>query len=164
MCVCSLIYPACQSHLYVPYCIAVSGLMCCTAFWHIILQSAAWCAALTLAHYIAVSDLMCCAAFWHIILQSAACCAALPFGTLYCSQRPDVLHCLLAHYIAVSGLLCCTAFWHIILQSAACCAALPFGTLYYKRHEFRRRFIEYKMCVPIFPTVLSETFHILRRI
>ena len=40
----------------------------------------------------------------------------------------------------------------IILQSAACCAALPFGTLYYKRHEFRRRFIEYKMCVPISST------------
>jgi len=37
VCVCSLIYPSCKSHLYVPYCIAVSGLLCCTAFWHIIL-------------------------------------------------------------------------------------------------------------------------------
>ena len=43
----------------------------------------------------------------------------------------------------------------IILQSAACCAALPFDTLSYKRHEFRRRFIVYKMCVPILSTVLS---------
>jgi len=53
---------------------------------------------------------------------------------------------------------------HIILQSTTCCAALPFGTLSYKWHELRRRFIEYKMCVPIFSTVLSETFLILRRI
>ena len=51
----------------------------------------------------------------------------------------------------------------IILQSAACCAALPFGTLSYKRHEFRRRFIEYKMCVPNFCTVLSETFLNLKK-
>ena len=52
----------------------------------------------------------------------------------------------------------------IIFQSAACCTALPFGTLSYKRHEVWRRFIEYKMCVLIFSTVLSETFLILRRI
>jgi len=38
----------------------------------------------------------------------------------------------------------------IVLQSASCCAALHFGTLSYKRHEFRRRFIEYKMCVSDF--------------
>jgi len=36
-----------------------------------------------------------------------------------------------------------------VLQSGSCCVELPFGTLSYKRHEFRWRFIEYKMCVPI---------------
>jgi len=51
---------------------------------------------------------------------------------------------------------------HIILQSAACCAALHFGTLSYTWHEFRRGFIEYKMCVPIFSTVLSKIFIFLR--
>ena len=52
----------------------------------------------------------------------------------------------------------------ITLQSAVCCAALHFGTLSYKRHEFGRRFVEYKMFVQIFCTVLCETFLILRRI
>jgi len=37
LCVCSLIYPTCKSHLYVPYYIAVSSLLCCTAFWNIFL-------------------------------------------------------------------------------------------------------------------------------
>ena len=40
----------------------------------------------------------------------------------------------------------------IILQWAACCAALPFVTLSYKRHEFRRRFIQTKVRVPNFST------------
>jgi len=52
----------------------------------------------------------------------------------------------------------------IVLQSAACCAALPFGTLSYKRHKFRGRFIEYKMCVLNLSTVLCEAFVIVRRI
>jgi hypothetical protein len=43
--------------------------------------------------------------------------------------------------------ICC-----IILQSAACRPALHFGTLSCKLHEFRIRFIEYKMCVPNFST------------
>jgi len=85
-----------------------------------------------------------------IILQSAACCAALPFGTLSVAL-------FIQHVNLIS--MC-----RIILQSAACCAALPFSTLSYKLHEFRRRFIEYKMCVPIFSPVLSETFLILRTI
>jgi hypothetical protein len=37
VCVCSLMYPPYKSHLYMSYYIAVSGLVCCTAFWHIIL-------------------------------------------------------------------------------------------------------------------------------
>ena len=55
------------------------------------------------------------------------------------------------------------SMYRSVLQSAASYGALPFGTLSYKRHEFRRRFIEYKLCVPIFCTVLSVKFLILRR-
>jgi hypothetical protein len=39
-----------------------------------------------------------------------------------------------------------------------------FSTLFHKRHDFREKVIEHKMCVLIFSTNFSETFLILRRI
>jgi len=55
-------------------------------------------------------------------------------------------HLHVPYYSAVSGLFC------------------PFGTLSYERHEFRCRFIQYKMCVQILFTVLSQTFIIMKKI
>ena len=52
------------------------------------------------------------------------------------------------------------------ILSSATSSALPyFSTLSHKRHDFRGRekVVEHKMCVPIFSTILSETFLILRR-
>jgi hypothetical protein len=41
---------------------------------------------------------------------------------------------------------------------------LGFFTLTHKRYDFRKNYIEHKMCVLIFYINLSETFLILRRI
>jgi len=44
-----------------------------------------------------------------------------------------------------------------IMFSFVTCLALPyFSTLSHKWHDFREKFIKYKMCVLIFPTTLSE--------
>jgi hypothetical protein len=53
-----------------------------------------------------------------------------------------------------------------ILSSVACPALQYFSTSSHKRHDFREgeKGIEHEMSVLVFSTILSETFHILRRI
>jgi hypothetical protein len=51
-----------------------------------------------------------------------------------------------------------------ILPSVTCPAVHYFSTLSHKRHDFREKVIEHKMCVLIVSTNLSKTFFILRRI
>ena len=50
-----------------------------------------------------------------------------------------------------------------ILPSVACPALHYFSVLSHKRHDSRKTVIEYKICVLIVSTILSETFLILKR-
>ena len=47
----------------------------------------------------------------------------------------------------------------IMLSSVACPVLF---TLSHKRHDFRENVIGYKMRVSVFPTIMSETFVIIR--
>ena len=53
---------------------------------------------------------------------------------------------------------------HIILSSVACLAVQYFPTLYHKRHDFRKQFLNIKLCFVFSLQILSDTFLILRRI
>jgi len=50
-----------------------------------------------------------------------------------------------------------------IVSSVTCPALQYFPTLSHKRHDFRGKGTEYKICVLIFSMALSETFLTLRR-
>jgi hypothetical protein len=54
----------------------------------------------------------------------------------------------------------------LLLPSAACPALQYFSVLSHTRHDFRgkKKVTRHKVRVLIFPTNMSETFHILRRI
>ena len=56
------------------------------------------------------------------------------------------------------------SFAIIILSYVAHPSLQYFSTLSPKRHDFREKVIEHKMCVLIFSTTLSETFLIIRSI
>ena len=84
-------------------------------------------------------------------------------------------HCWRGKKYVLHNLSVCLKPYVSSMQTSSLCSLLHrsqqpavlhciLGTLSYKRHEFRRRFIEYKMCVPMFCTVLCETFLTLRRI
>jgi len=49
-----------------------------------------------------------------------------------------------------------------VLSTVVCPAPQYFSTLSHKRHDFKKEKVEQKMCVLFFPTLLSETFLILR--
>jgi hypothetical protein len=51
-----------------------------------------------------------------------------------------------------------------ILPSAASLVSSDFSTVSYKRHGFREKLFEHKMCVFILSTILFETLLIVRRI
>jgi hypothetical protein len=55
-------------------------------------------------------------------------------------------------------------FLHGIILSFVAGLAVRFSTLSHKRHDFKKEFIEHKICVPASPQLLCETFLIRRRI
>ena len=54
------------------------------------------------------------------------------------------------------------ASYYIVIGSMSGCSL--FSTLCHKRHDFRKSVIEHKLCVLICVQILTENFHILRRI
>ena len=67
--------------------------------------------------------------------------------------------------VGVCSLLSRTQSAYAVLYCHLCPAPLHniFLTLSHKRHDFRKKVTEHKMCVLIFSTILCETFLILRR-
>jgi hypothetical protein len=82
-------------------------------------------------------------------------------------------HCCLGKAISITYCECVSValviqhtkrMRRIILWSVVCPAVPYISTLSHKRHDFRKKVIEYKMCVLTFLQLLSATFLILRRI
>ena len=76
----------------------------------------------------------------------------------HCGSR-ELINITYSEWVFVSSMQCSFA----ILSSVACPTLQYFFILSKKRHGFRKRVIEHKMCTVSFLQLLSESFLILRR-
>ena len=85
-----------------------------------------------------------------------------PHNVLYVQPNTEARHpACKAHapyYIANYDLSRSTTFCHIILPSMTSPALPHFATLSHKRHDFREKVTEHKMCVIFSATSVSEKF------
>jgi hypothetical protein len=80
-------------------------------------------------------------------------------ATIFCSGKAISIKYSKCLFVAL-GIHHAMRMCHIVI----CGLSGYFSTLSHKRHDFRKKVIEYKMCILIFSTTLSDTFFILGRI